>query len=428
MKEITCFEDLKYRGLVYDTMGNIAEKLNNSKVNFYVGIDPTGNGSGLHIGHTMAILVCKHLQKYGHIPYIILGGATSSLGDPSGRDSERPEISLEQIASNTKKIEAQVRHLLGDDVVILNNKDWMDKLNFVDFMRIMGKVVTVNQMLAKSSVKSRIEREQGISLQEFNYALVQGYDFLHMYREHGCTLEIGGQDQWSNIEIGVSAIHKKEQYDAMALTWPLVIDPTTGKKFGKTAEGKAVWLDPNLTSPYEMYQFFLNVDDENAEQLIKKFTLLDIDEIELLISLHKEDPSKRMLQKQLAKEVVSMVHSEQDYKNAVISSKVLFGNVDKETLCNIDDDSFEAVFNGVPTFSVNVSDFDGNGKFIDTMVACGAFESKGSLRKLIQSNGVSTNGVKVSDVNMTLSSEDLIHGKYLLIKKGKKSNILIIAK
>lgn len=423
-----CYNDLKARDLIYDTIGNVANGLNNNKLDFYVGVDPSGNGSGLHVGHLLAFIVCKHLQRFGHTPHIIIGGATSALGDPSGKMSERPEISLEQIAKNTEKIVSQVKKILGDDIHIVNNNEWMSHLSFVDFMREMGKVITVNQMLSKSSIKDRIAREQGLSLQEFNYMTVQGYDFLHMYRTYNCSLEIGGQDQWSNIEVGITAINKKEHKDALGLTWPLVIDPTTGKKFGKSEGGKNIWLDGQLTSPYDFYQFFLNVSDEQAESLIKKFTIIELDEIYSLIEKHKENPSERLLQKTLAKYMTIMIHSEDEYNKAIEASNILFGKGTKEQLETIDEDTLLGVMSGVNKTEISHDEIKNGINVIEIALKHDKIPSKGEARKLIKGNGFSINKVKVTDDKSVITESDLIGGKYLLLQKGKKDYTLAVVK
>lgn len=423
-----CYNDLKARDLIYDTIGNVANGLNNSKLDFYVGVDPSGNGSGLHVGHLLAFIVCKHLQRFGHTPHIIIGGATSALGDPSGKMSERPEISLEQIAKNTEKIVSQVKKILGDDIHIVNNNEWMSHLSFVDFMREMGKVITVNQMLSKSSIKDRIAREQGLSLQEFNYMTVQGYDFLHMYRTYNCSLEIGGQDQWSNIEVGITAINKKEHKDALGLTWPLVIDPTTGKKFGKSEGGKNIWLDGQLTSPYDFYQFFLNVSDEQAESLIKKFTMIELDEIYSLIEKHKENPSERLLQKTLAKYMTIMIHSEDEYNKAIEASNILFGKGTKEQLETIDEDTLLGVMSGVNKTEISHDEIKNGINVIEIALKHDKIPSKGEARKLIKGNGFSINKVKITDDKSVITENDLIGGKYLLLQKGKKDYTLAVVK
>lgn len=423
-----CYNDLKARDLIYDTIGNVANGLNNNKLDFYVGVDPSGNGSGLHVGHLLAFIVCKHLQRFGHTPHIIIGGATSALGDPSGKMSERPEISLEQIAKNTEKIVSQVKKILGDDIHIVNNNEWMSHLSFVDFMREMGKVITVNQMLSKSSIKDRIAREQGLSLQEFNYMTVQGYDFLHMYRTYNCSLEIGGQDQWSNIEVGITAINKKEHKDALGLTWPLVIDPTTGKKFGKSEGGKNIWLDGQLTSPYDFYQFFLNVSDEQAESLIKKFTMIELDEIYSLIEKHKENPSERLLQKTLAKYITIMIHSEDEYNKAIEASNILFGKGTKEQLETIDEDTLLGVMSGVNKTEISHDEIKNGINVIEIALKHDKIPSKGEARKLIKGNGFSINKVKITDDKSVITENDLIGGKYLLLQKGKKDYTLAVVK
>jgi tyrosyl-tRNA synthetase len=423
-----CYNDLKERDLIYDTIGNVANGLNNNKLDFYVGVDPSGNGSGLHVGHLLAFIVCKHLQRFGHTPHIIIGGATSALGDPSGKMSERPEISLEQIAKNTEKIVSQVKKILGDDIHIVNNNEWMSHLSFVDFMREMGKVITVNQMLSKSSIKDRIAREQGLSLQEFNYMTVQGYDFLHMYRTYNCSLEIGGQDQWSNIEVGITAINKKEHKNALGLTWPLVIDPTTGKKFGKSEGGKNIWLDGQLTSPYDFYQFFLNVSDEQAESLIKKFTMIELDEIYSLIEKHRENPSERLLQKTLAKYMTIMIHSEKEYNKAIEASNILFGKGTKEQLETIDEDTLLGVMSGVNKTEISHNEIKNGINIIEIALKHDKIPSKGEARKLIKGNGFAINKVKITDDKSVITESDLIGGKYLLLQKGKKDYTLAVVK
>lgn len=422
-----CFEDLVWRGLIKDTIGDVKTLLNGKPIKFYVGIDCTGNGSGMHVGHLMAAIVSKHLQRYGHTPILIKGIATALCGDPSGRDTERPEISYEQVMINSEKIESQLKHILGDDVKILNNNDWMSKMSYIDFMREMGKVITLNQMLTKTAIKSRIEREQGVSIQEATYMLLQGYDALHLFRNEGVTLEIGGGDQWANIEIGVEAVRKKEQSEFYGLTWDLIINPITGKKFGKTADGKSLWLDKNLTSPFDMYQFFINVEDSLAKQLIKKFTFLSRDEIESLIAKHDEAPHLRLLQKTLAFEVTKMVHSEEDANMAIEASKALFDkNVTIDTFKKFDENTFKSIFDGVAHLSISKDYISSNPSFIDFAVESKFANSKGEIRRAILNGGISKSLVKIPSVDEHISFNDVIHDKYIILKSGKKYSLVTV--
>lgn len=427
------FSELKYRGLVSSTSGNLAELLNNGKTTFYVGTDPTG--ASLHVGHLLAFIVARLLQQHGHKPIILVGGATSSLGDPSFKAEERKLLSMEQINANAECIKKQLSHMIDftstadNAAIMVNNYDWMKDFTFLDFAREIGKLITVNYMIAKESVQKRLAREgSGLSFTEFCYQLLQGYDFEQLNKNFGCRLQIGGSDQYGNAMTGLEILRKKDGVDNCGvLTWPLVTR-ADGTKFGKSEGGRNIWLDPTLTSPYEFYQFWLNQTDEDAEKYIKMFTLLSVDEIEALIKEHRENPSLRKLQKVLAKEVTILVHSEEDYNIALATTEILFGKPSKATLEGLNSDMLEKVFNGVPTFEISKDKFENGEKFLDVCVECGAFNSKGELRKLILSNGIKTNYDKVSDVNCTLTVDNLIHGKYMTIQKGKKVNMLVIAK
>lgn len=425
------YEELKWRGLVASTSGDLNDLLKN-KTTFYVGTDPTGNS--LHVGHLLAFIVARLLQSHGHKPIILVGGATASLGDPSFKAEERKLLTMDEILANAENIKKQLSHLINfnssdeNGAIMVNNYDWMKDFSFLDFAREIGKLITVNYMIAKESVQKRLSREgSGLSFTEFTYQLLQGYDFQKLNEDYGCRLQIGGSDQYGNAMTGLEILRKKSGVDnCCVLTWPLVTR-ADGTKFGKSEGGKNVWLDPSLTSPYEFYQFWLNQSDDDSERYIKMFTLLPKEEIEHLIEIHRAEPFKRILQKRLAKEVTTMVHSEADYKVAVATSEVLFGNPTKETLVSFDKETFEKVFEGVPTFEISKDAFNGS-KFVDVAVECGAFKSKSELRKLIQSNAISINKAKVADNNQTLSEGDLMHSSYMLINKGKKNNILVIAK
>lgn len=426
------YEELKWRGLVASTSGDLVNLLK-EKTTFYVGTDPTGNS--LHVGHLLAFIVARLLQTHGHKPIILVGGATASLGDPSFKAEERKLLSMDEIMANAECIKKQLSHLIDfnssaeNAAIMVNNYDWMKDFSFLDFAREVGKLITVNYMIAKESVQKRLSREgSGLSFTEFTYQLLQGFDFQQLNEKYGCKLQIGGSDQYGNALTGLEITRKKSGVDnCCVLTWPLVTR-ADGTKFGKSEGGKNVWLDPTMTSPYEFYQFWLNQTDEDSEKYIKMFTLLSVEEIETLIEEHRANPSARILQKRLAKEVTIMVHSEEDYNIAVATSEVLFGNPSKETLSSYDENTFKKVFDGVPTFEVDKNDFAREAKFVDVAVNCGAFKSKGELRKLIQSRAISINKAKVTDNNCLVKDTDLIHGKYMTIQKGKKVNILVIAK
>ena len=431
---MTLIEELKWRGLVSNSVGRIGEQLEKESTTFYVGTDPTGKS--LHVGHLLAFVVARLMQNHGHKPIILVGGATASLGDPSFKAEERKLISREEIDFNAECIKKQLSHIIDFDsneknaAIMVNNYDWMKDFSFLDFARDIGKLITVNYMMAKESVKMRLSREgSGLSFTEFTYQLLQGYDFFHLREKYNCKLELGGSDQLGNCLTGLEIIRKKMgiDTDAFALVWPLVTR-ADGTKFGKSEGGKNVWLDPTMTSPYEFYQFWLNQADDDAERFIKMFTLLSKEEIEQIIAEHHKNPHLRTLQKVLAKEVTSMVHSKEACGVAVASSQILFGSATSDMLKKLDKQAILNVFDGVPTFEVEKSNFHDGIKLTDLAVKIApVFKSKSELRKLITSGGISLNKDKISaDIMVTPSL--LLHDSFLLIQQGKKNYKLIIAK
>lgn len=422
-------EELKWRGMIQDIMPGTEEKLMEGPTAAYVGIDPTADS--LHIGHMVSIMILKHFQECGHKPIALVGGATGMIGDPSGKSQERNLLDEETLNHNIACIKKQLSKFLDfesdapNKAELVNNYDWMKDYGFLNFIRDVGKHITVNYMMAKDSVKMRLSNEsrEGMSFTEFSYQLLQGYDFLWLYKNKNCRLEMGGSDQWGNITTGTELIRRMlGKTDAYALTCPL-IRKADGRKFGKTENGN-IWLDPERTSPYEFYQFWLNVSDEDAERYIKIFTLLTKEEIEAAIEEHKQDPGQRKLQKLLAKEITIMVHGEQEYENALTASKMLFGNATSDELRKLDERTFLAVFSGVPTFEIQKSDLPCN--IIDLLsVKTQVFPSKGECRKMIQGGGVSINKDKVADVEYEVSEKDIVDGKYILAQRGKKNYNLI---
>jgi len=421
-------DELRWRGMIHDIMPGTEEILKKGMASAYVGIDPTADS--LHIGHLVGVMMLKHFQHAGHRPIALVGGATGMIGDPSGKSQERNLLDEKTLRHNQDCLKAQISKFLDFDspaenqAQMVNNYDWMKGYSFLDFIRDIGKHITVNYMMSKDSVKKRISSESktGMSFTEFTYQLVQGFDFLHLYREYDCKLQMGGSDQWGNIVTGTELIRRKEGGEAFALTCPL-ITKADGGKFGKTEEGN-VWLDPERTSPYKFYQFWLNVSDEDADQYIKIFTMLTRQEIDQLITDHQKEPHQRLLQKRLAEEVTVMVHSRDDYDMAVEASGILFGKATAESLTRIPEEMFLAVFEGVPQFKISSEQMEsGIMKLLvdDTSV----FQSKGELRRLIQGGGVSMNKQKITDPEATVSGADFINEKYLLIQKGKKNYFLI---
>ena len=424
--------ELKERGLMSSVSGDLYEVFS-KPTTFYVGTDPTGDS--LHVGHLLAFTTAKLLQKYGHRPIVLVGGFTAKIGDPSFRDTSRPLITDEQVLHNSECIKAQVSKLIdfNSDVenkaIMLNNDEWMGKMNLSDYMKNVAKLTTVNYMMAKESVKKRLNREgEGISLCEFLYMTAQGYDFLHLYKEYGCRCEIGGQDQYGNCTIGLEFIRKAlGKSDACALTWPLVTR-ADGTKFGKSSNGKNIWLDPNKTSPFEFYQFWVNQSDVDAEAFIKKFTLIPLDEIEVMIAKHRENPSARYLQKELAKYMTCLVHSEEEYNKAIEATEILFGKGTLEQLKSIDENTLLSAMNGVAKVEVSKDAFVSGMSVVDLAALHDKVPSKSEARKLIKSNGFSVNKIKPTSEKELVTTPYLIQGKYLLLQKGKKDYTLAIAK
>ena len=426
-------EEVKWRGMVHQMMPGTEEKLKEGMTTAYIGIDPTADS--LHIGHLVSVMMLKHFQRSGHKPIALVGGATGMIGDPSLKSQERKLLDEETLRHNQEAIKAQLAKFLDFDsdapnaAELVNNYDWMKEFSFLDFIRDVGKHITVNYMMAKDSVKKRLsgESQQGMSFTEFSYQLVQGYDFLTLYRDKNCVLQMGGSDQWGNITTGSELVRRTLGGEVYALTFPL-ITKADGGKFGKTESG-SVWLDPRYTSPYKFYQFWLNVSDADAEKYIKIFTELTREEIDALVAEQAQDPGARPLQKRLAKEVTTMVHSAQDYEAAVEASQILFSNKAAETLRKIDEDTLLAVFEGVPTFEVGRQDIEEGIKLADLLVDRAAvFPSKGEMRKLAQQGGLSINKEKVSDAYAPASADMLLNGKYILIQKGKKNYFLLVVK
>ena len=422
-------EELKWRGMIHDIMPGTEEELMKGPGAAYVGIDPTGDS--LHIGHLVSIMILKHFQACGHKPYALVGGATGMIGDPSMKNQERNLLDEATLAHNVECIKSQLSHFLDfnsdapNKAELVNNYDWMKDYTFINFTRDIGKLITVNYMMSKDSVKKRLSRDssEGMSFTEFTYQLLQGYDFLYLYQNYGVKLQLGGADQWGNITTGTELIRRTCQGEAYALTCPL-ITKADGGKFGKTEKGN-IWLDPERTSPYQFYQFWLNVSDDDAEKYIKIFTMLDRQTIEDAIAAHRECPERRELQKLLAKEVTVMVHGEAGLDSALKASAMLFGKATTEDLKALDEKTFLAVFDGVPTFSLDRSKLPLG--ILDALaVETGIFPSKGEARKMIQQNGFSLNKAKMNDINKSLSEEDIIDGKYILAQKGKKDYYIIV--
>ena len=426
-------EELKWRGMIADMMPGTEEQLQKELTSAYVGIDPTADS--LHIGHLVGVMMLRHFQRAGHRPIALIGGATGMIGDPSMKSAERNLLDEETLRHNQECIKQQLAKFLDFDsdapnaAKLVNNYDWMKDYSFLNFIRDIGKHITVNYMMAKDSVKKRLSRDSsvGMSFTEFSYQLLQGYDFLYLYEHEGCRLQMGGSDQWGNITTGTELIRRKTGGEAFALTCPL-ITKADGGKFGKTESGN-VWLDRRYTSPYKFYQFWLNVSDADAAKYIKIFTALDQEEINALIAEQEAAPHLRPLQKRLAKEVTVMVHSEADYEAAVEASNILFGNATHEALLKLDEDTLLAVFEGVPHFEVSREELAAGVKVADLCTEKAAiFASKGEMRKLVQSGGVSLNKEKLAAADAVIDSSALLDGKYLLVQRGKKNYYLVIAK
>ena len=429
-------EELKWRGMIHQMMPGTEELLLKEQVSAYVGIDPTADS--LHIGHLCGVMMLRHLQRCGHKPIALVGGATGMIGDPSGKSQERNLLNEETLRHNVECIKKQLAHFLDFEsdapnrAELVNNYDWMKDFTFLDFAREIGKCITVNYMMAKDSVKRRLngEAQAGMSVTEFTYQLLKGYYFLHLYQTKTCKLQMGGSDQWGNITTGTELIRRKLgiENEAFALTCPL-ITKADGKKFGKTEKGN-IWLDRNRTSPYAFYQFWLNVADEDAERYIKIFTSLDKPTIDALIEEHRQDPGLRVLQKKLAEELTIMVHSKEDYEQALEASCILFGKSTKESLVKLDEQTLLDVFSGVPQFEISKELLAGEGtKAVDLFAEhTQCFPSKGEMRKLTQGGGVSLNKEKLTSFDQMVTEADLLDGKYLLVQQGKKKYFLLIAK
>ena len=425
-------EELEWRGMIHTQMPGTEEQLKKEMTAAYVGIDPTADS--LHIGHLVSVMMLKHFQRAGHKPIALVGGATGMIGDPSGKSAERNLLDEAALRHNQECIKNQLKKFLDFDseapnaAEMVNNYDWMKDYSFLNFIRDIGKHITVNYMMAKDSVKKRLSNDSnvGMSFTEFSYQLLQGFDFLHLYETKNCKLQMGGSDQWGNITTGTELIRRKTGGEAFALVCPL-ITKADGGKFGKTESGN-VWLDRRYTSPYKFYQFWLNVSDADAEKYIKIFTSINKEDIAGLVAEHAAAPHLRILQKRLAQEVTVMVHSEEDYQAAVDASNILFGNSTSEALKKLDEETLLAVFDGVPQFTISKSELTAGVKAIDLLTDSAAvFPSKGEMRKLVQSGGVSINKEKLENQDEILNVSKLLNNKYLLVQKGKKNYFLLTA-
>ena len=433
MGKINFVKELEWRGMINNMVPGTEEQLNKEMTSAYVGIDPTADS--LHIGHLVGIMMLKHLQRAGHRPIALIGGATGMIGDPSMKSQERVLIDEVTLRHNQECLRKQLEKFLDfnsgapNAAILVNNYDWMKNYSFLQFIRDVGKHLTVNYMMAKDSVKKRLaaNADHGMSFTEFSYQLLQGYDFLYLYEHEGCRLQMGGSDQWGNITTGTELIRRMNGGEAFAITCPL-ITKADGTKFGKT-EGGNVWLDPKRTSPYKFYQFWLNVSDEDAAKYIKIFTDLTQEEIAKLEEEQAADPGLRPLQKRLAKEITTMVHSAADYEMAVEASQILFSNKANDILHKIDESTLLSVFEGVPQFEISKAKLEEGIPAISLLTdEAAVFPSKGEMKKMTQGGGVSINKEKLTDQNATISTADLLNGKYILAQRGKKNYYLLIAK
>ena len=420
-------EELKWRGMIQDIMPGTEEMLNKQMVTGYIGFDPTADS--LHVGSLAQIMLLKHFQRAGHKPIALVGGATGMIGDPSGKLQERKLLTVEDIEHNLEGIKAQLKRFLDFDVQpnpseIVNNYDWFNSIRTIDFLRDAGKYLTVSYLLNKGFVKDRLANEQDLSFTEFNYILMQAYDFLWLYQNKDCKLQMGGSDQWGNITAGTELIRKKIKGESFGLTIKL-ITKADGTKFGKTESGN-IWLDKSKTSPYKFYQFWLNASDEDVKTYIRIFTLLSKEEIEKLEMAHSISPHLRHMQKELAKDITIRVHSETDYNAAVEASEILFGKGTADSLKNLSEDDFLSVFEGVEQFEINRTEMETGFPIIDFLAErTTIFASKSEAKKMIQGGGVSVNKLKIDSLEFKISSELLINNKYLLIQKGKKNYYVI---
>ena len=423
-------EELKWRGMIHDIMPGTEELLKKEKTSGYIGFDPTADS--LHIGHMVQVMLLVHFQRSGHTPIALVGGATGMIGDPSGKSEERNLLDEVTLRKNQQAIKKQLSKFLDfksdndNRAIMVNNYDWMREYSFLGFIRDIGKHITVNYMMSKDSVKKRIgsDAKEGMSFTEFSYQLVQGTDFLYLFNNYNCKLQMGGSDQWGNIVTGTELIRRKAGGEAFALTCPL-ITKSDGSKFGKTESGN-VWLDPEKTSPYLFYQFWLNVSDEDAAKYIKIFTVLPEQEIDEIISEHIKAPHKRILQKRLAAEVTVMVHSRSEYEGAVEASQILFGKGTTESLKRMNESTFLSVFEGVPVFDIKPGILLKGISVADLCTEYSqVFASKGELKRLIQGGGFSLNKVKIDNPETIVNQDSLLNKKYLLVQKGKKNYYLI---
>lgn len=423
-------EELRWRGMLHNIMPGTEEQLKKEMTAAYVGIDPTA--PSLHIGHLTSVMLLKHFQRAGHKPIVLLGGATGMIGDPSGKSKERNLMDEQALRYNEAALKHQLSNFLDfhsnedNAAELVNNYDWIKNYSFLDFIRDIGKHITVNYMMAKDSVKKRLGEDavHGMSFTEFTYQLVQATDFYHLYRDKNCKLQMGGSDQWGNITTGTELIRRKLGGEAYALTCPLVTK-ADGGKFGKTEEGN-IWLDPEYTSPYKFYQFWLNVSDEDAEKHIRIFTVLSQKEIDELIAAHREEPHRRLLQQKLAEEVTVMVHSREEYEKAVSASKILFGKSTTDELKALDEKTFLSVFEGVPVHQVAREKFE-QGVPVQELLSeeAAIFGSKGEVKRLIKGGGLSINKGKVQSMDASIDESWLLNNKYLLVQKGKKNYFII---
>ncbi len=419
-------EELSWRGMIHDIMPGAEEQLKKEITTAYVGIDPTADS--LHIGHLVSVMMLTHFQRCGHKPLVVLGGATAMIGDPSFKTQERKLLSIEEISHNQTKIKEQLSKFLDFDssseigAEILNNYNWTKDWSFLDFIRDIGKHITVNYMMSKDSVKKRLET--GISFTEFSYQLLQGYDFKYLFDNYNCRLQMGGSDQWGNITTGTELIRRMSKGEAFALTCPL-ITKADGGKFGKTEQGN-IWLDSEKTSPYSFYQFWLNVSDDDAKKFIKIFTLFSKGEIDKLIIEHDLEPHQRLIQKTLAKDLTIRVHGEKEYNSALEASSILFGKSTTESLKNIDERTFLSIFEGVPSFNCPMASIENGVNIVELLTDIAVvFPSKGEVRRTLKENALSINKEKVSE-DYIIENKDLLNDKYILVQKGKKNYYIII--
>jgi len=423
-------DELKWRGMLHDVIPGTEEYLSNNKTIGYVGFDPTSDS--LHIGSLVPIFILRHFQNAGHTPVVLLGGATGMIGDPSGKSDERNLLDKKILKYNEKKLKLQFEKFLdfkskkNNRAILVNNYDWMSKFSIIDFSRDIGKHITVNYMMAKESVKKRISKDtsQGMSFTEFTYQLIQGYDFLHLYKDMNCMLQMGGSDQWGNITTGTELIRRKENKKAYAMTCPL-IKKSDGSKFGKS-EGGNIWLDKNKTSVYKFYQYWLNISDEDALSYIKVFTFLSKSQVDELILEHNKDKARRLLQNKIADTVTSMVHGQKDLNNAISASKVLFGKSSKEDLESLDENTFNEIFDGVPSNILSMKKLQQEIEIENLLATETNFlKSISEARRALKENSISINKRKIT-ANTKITKDDLINGKYILLQRGKKNYYLVI--